>query len=240
MSYNFIIMGIFEQNYRILKKIAYDEVIFDFKVTEIEDLIPHFENLSYENIKDLKHGISIAVRVLDEVLNTIEDHPTRLYLHHYKNLNYYLDRVALKLSFKIEEMGFRALPIPASQIVDWKTQKAHLSHKMIAKKAGMGWIGRNNLIVHPEKGAKIRLATILTDMPLKIDTPIDRICTVCRKCVEICPADALGETPEDYNMERCLEKLREFAKKYGFGSQHICGLCVKVCNAEKEFREWQK
>ncbi len=233
-------MEFYEENYKILKKIALDEGIFDFKVAEVEDLIAYFDNLFCENIENLKYGISIAVRVLDEVLNTIEDHPTRLYLHHYKNLNYYLDRVALKISFKIEEMGFRALPIPASQIVNWETQKAHLSHKMIAKKAGLGWIGKNNLIVHPERGSKIRLATILTNMELKTDTPIERKCTICRKCVEICPANALGESPQDYNMEKCLEKLREFAKKYGFGSQHICGLCVKVCNAEKEFGKWQK
>lgn len=222
-----------EKNYTILKKLALDEGIYEFKVGLIEDLIPYFDNLPYESVKNLKYGISIAVMVLESVLDTIKDLPTRLYLHHYKNLNYHLDRVALKISFKIEEMGYKALPIPASQIVDWKNQRAHLSHKMIAKRAGIGWVGRNNLIVHPERGAKIRLATILTDMPLKNDLPLERECTFCRKCVEICPAGALGESYKDYKMEKCLEKLKEFAKRQGFGSQYICGLCVKVCNAEK-------
>lgn len=225
-----------EENYNILKEIALKEGIFEFKVGYIEDLLHSFDNLPFEKVRDFKYGISIAVEVLEEILETIDDHPTRIYLHHYKNLNYYLDRIALRLSFTIKKMGYKALPIPASQIVDWQNQKAHLSHKMIAKRAGMGWIGRNNLIVHPEKGAKIRLATILTDMPLKTDKPLQRECTVCRRCVEICPANALGDSYRDYDMNKCLEKLREFAKKYGFGSQHICGLCVKVCNAEKEFQ----
>lgn len=225
-----------EENYNILKELALEEGAFEFKVGYIEDLLNNFDNLPFEKVKDFKYGISIAVEVLEEILNTIDDHPTRIYLHHYKNLNYYLDRIALKISFKIKKMGYKALPIPASQIVDWRNQKSILSHKMIAKRAGMGWIGRNNLIVHPEKGAKIRLATILTNIPLKVDKPIDRKCTVCRKCIEICPANAIGENYQDYNMEKCLNKLKEFAKKYGFGSQYICGLCIKVCNAEKEFQ----
>ncbi len=222
-----------EENYVFLKEFALKEGIFDFKVCEIEDLIPYFDYLPYEKIKYLKYGISIAAIVLEEILNTLEDHPNRIYLHHYKNLNYYLDRVSLKISFKIKEMGYKAFPVPASQIIDWEKQRAHLSHKMVAKKAGMGWIGRNNLIVHPERGAKIRLSTVLTDMPLKTDKPIEGECKSCRKCIEICPAKAIGESYKDYDMKKCLEKLKEFAKKYGFGSQYICGLCVKVCDGEK-------
>jgi len=221
-----------EENYKILKEIAIDEGIFDFKVCRIDDLKEYF-NLPYEKIKDLKYGISIAVFVLEEVLNTLENGPNRLYLNHYKNLNYYLDRVSLKLSFQIKKMGYKALPIPASSIVDWEKQTSFLSHKMIAKKAGMGWIGRNNLIVHPERGAKIRIASILTDMPLKTDKEIIKECKYCRNCIEICPAKAIGESYKDYDMKKCLEKLKEFAKKYGFGKQYICGLCVKVCNGEK-------
>jgi epoxyqueuosine reductase QueG len=125
-------------------------------------------------------------------------------------------------------MGYEALPIPASQIIDWENQRAHLSHKMIALRAGIGWIGRNNLLVHPEYGAKIRLATILTDLPLKENRKIEGGCGSCRNCIEICPASALKDSYKDYDKETCLERLKYFSKAYGIG-QYICGLCVKVC-----------
>ena len=66
----------------------------------------------------------------------------------------------------IQDLGYQAIPIAASQIVDWKTQKAYLSHKHVARAAGLGWIGRNNLLVNEQFGSRIRLVTILTEIPL--------------------------------------------------------------------------
>ncbi|MBI4688224.1 MAG: epoxyqueuosine reductase [Nitrospirae bacterium] len=154
--------------------------------------------------------------------------PTVHYLHHYKMLNHLLDQTTLRLSIEIQNMGYRAMPIPASQIVNWEKQIAHLSHKMIALRAGMGWIGRNNLLVHPELGSRIRIATVLTDMPLKTDKPIERDCGACRKCIDICPVSAIGDTYEEWDRIACLEKLKYYAKAFNVG-QYICGLCVKVC-----------
>jgi epoxyqueuosine reductase QueG len=99
---------------------------------------------------------------------------------------------------------------------------------MIALRAGIGWIGRNNLLVHPEYGSKIRLATVLTDMPLESGKPVEKDCGDCKKCVEICPVSAISETYKEWNKQACLEKLKYFAKAHNVG-QYICGLCVKVC-----------
>jgi len=101
---------------------------------------------------------------------------------------------------------------------------------MIALRAGIGWIGRNNLLVHPDYGARIRLATVLTGIPLIEDTEIKKDCGICMNCIDICPAHALKESYRDYNKEACLKRLQYFSKTYGIG-QYICGLCVKVCNA---------
>ncbi|MBI4698521.1 MAG: epoxyqueuosine reductase [Nitrospirae bacterium] len=110
-------------------------------------------------------------------------------------------------------------------------QTAHLSHKMIAVRAGIGWIGRNNLLVHPQFGSGIRLATILTDMPLKEDLPIERNCGSCRECIEICPVSAIEESHREWNKAACLEKLKFFARAHNVG-QYICGLCVKACRPQ--------
>ncbi|MEW6408612.1 MAG: reductive dehalogenase domain-containing protein, partial [Nitrospirota bacterium] len=165
------------------------------------------------------------------VLAEIEDHPTRFYLHHYRTLNALLDQIAVKIATFIHTSGFDALPIPASQIVDWDAQTAHLSHKMVAVRSGIGWLGRNNLLVHPEYGSSIRLATVLTNMPLLTDSPIEGDCGKCRRCIEVCPVSAIGESYKDYNREACFERLKWFAKTYNIG-HYICGICVKACRGK--------
>ncbi|KPK29765.1 MAG: hypothetical protein AMK70_15300 [Nitrospira bacterium SG8_35_1] len=199
-----------------------------FGVCEVEELRPHFDALPMDQTEGLSHAISIGAPVSAAVLKGCIIGPTRHYLHNYRMTNWTLDLTAAKLSIAIQNRGFSALPIPASQIVDWEKQTAHLSHKMVAIRAGMGWIGRNNLLVHPEYGSKIRLATILTDMPLEADRPLEQDCGECRKCIDVCPVKAISDSHTDWNKAACLEKLKYFAKVHNVG-QYICGLCVKVC-----------
>lgn len=214
--------------YDELKSIAFSSGASVFGVGDIDDLRSYFDFLPVDQTEGLTRGISIGVRVSDPVLKGIINVPTRHYLHHYKMLNQLLDHTSLRISLAIQNKGYNAMPIPASQIVDWQKQTAHLSHKMIALRAGTGWIGRNNLLVHPEYGSRIRIATVLTDIPVKTDTPYEGGCGECRKCISVCPVSAIGDTYEEWDRIACLEKLKYFSKTYNIG-QYICGLCVKVC-----------
>lgn len=199
-----------------------------FGIADIREARKDF-NLS-ESIKMLfPLAIVIGKRVLSSVLEDIMDHPTLLYFHHYRQLNNELDRLALRLASFIEKEGYRALPIPASQIIDWKNQRAHLSHKKLGRLAGLGWIGRNNLLVNPQLGSRFRLVTVLTDFPLPLDSIIEGDCGQCFRCLNVCPAGAIHENPLDFNHIACFEKLDEFRKK-GLVGQHICGICVKACS----------
>ena len=214
--------------YYKLKSIAFSSGVSVFGIGDIDDLRSYFDFLPIDQTEGLTRGISIGVRVSDTVLKGIINTPTRHYLHHYKMLNMLLDQTSLRISLAIQNEGYNAMPIAASQIVDWQKQTAHLSHKMIALRAGTGWIGRNNLLVHPEYGSRIRIATVLTDIPLKTDTPYEGGCGECRKCISVCPVSAIGDTHEEWDRIACLEKLKYFSKTYNIG-QYICGLCVKVC-----------
>ncbi|MBI5098391.1 MAG: epoxyqueuosine reductase [Nitrospirae bacterium] len=214
--------------YNELKEIADSSGLIAFGVGYIDDLRSHFDALPLDQTEGLLYGISIGARVSASVLKSCIIGPTRHYLHHYKMLNLLLDQTALKISLAIQDRGYNALPIPASQIVDWEKQTAHLSHKMIALRAGIGWIGRNNLLVNPVVGSKIRIATVLTDMPLQTDKPLERDCGTCKRCIEICPVSAIKESQMEWNKAACLAKLKYFAKEHNVG-QYICGLCVKVC-----------
>jgi epoxyqueuosine reductase QueG len=177
-------------------------------------------------------AVSLGKGLSDTVLDDIRDRPTSIYFHHYRQMNFFLDRGALLVADRIQKSGFRSLAVAASQIVDWDRQRAHLSHKHVGRAAGLGWFGRNNLLVNPELGSRFRLVTVLTDMPLEPDRPLDRDCGSCHACAAACPARAIKDTREAFDHLACYETLKDFRKK-GYTTQFICGICVRDCRGPK-------
>ncbi len=216
-------------NNKLLKDIAFAQGISLFGVAKITDGIKqNVIQISPRILEDLSFAISLGFRLSDKVIDDIKDHPTQLYLHHYRQVNYLLDRVALIISNFIQSQGYQALPIPASQVIDWENQRGHLSHKLIASEAGLGWIGRNNLLVTPNWGARVRLVSILTNMPLQPTRRSSRNCGNCYRCIEVCPAGAIKQRKEDFDHLACFEQLKKFRKEYNI-PHYICGICVKAC-----------
>jgi epoxyqueuosine reductase QueG len=177
------------------------------------------------------YAIVFGLVLVGAIMDTITDGPNLCYLHHYRQLNYRLDMTAYLLSREIEKRGFKAMPFAASQVVDWQNQKAHISHKHIGIISGIGWIGRNNLLVHPQYGARVRYNTVLTAMPLIPDGHLRMGCKDCRRCIDVCPGGAIKEEKALFDHLSCYQALREFRNKRNIG-HYICGLCVKACRGE--------
>ena len=220
------------QLYNILKRYAQSQGADLFGIADVSKIKDEFE-LDKKVLEKLDYGISLGARINASVLSEIENHPTKLYFHHYKTVNHFLDQLALKVANYIVQKGHRAIPIPASQIVDWQRQTAHLSHKKVGYLAGLGWIGRNNLLVNEKLGSQFRLVTVLTDMPLGPNKPKDLSCQECIECVKVCPKGAIKKEPKDFDHLGCFEQLKEFQRKR-LADQYICGICVKACSGEKE------
>ena len=174
-------MSIEEDNYRRLKDYALSLGFSLFGVADVRDLAGTYCGIDPGTGEKLNQGVSLALRLSDAVLEAIGGHPTRLYLHHYRQANYFLDRGAFELSRFIQDRGAQALPIAASQTLDWGEQRGHLSHKEVARRAGLGWLGRNNLLVTQKFGSRVRLVTVLTDLPLKLDVSLSLGCGDCRR-----------------------------------------------------------
>jgi len=179
-------------------------------------------------IDQLPFAISVGYHLSDAILEGIENQPTPHYFHHYQRINILLDTIALILNAAIQELGYQAMPVAASQLIDWKSQRGHLSHKHVARAAGLGWIGRNNLLVNERFGARIRLVTVLTDLPLVLNAPTARDCGSCKDCLTVCPVGAIKEQQADFDHVGCYEQLKVFSKTLHL-SHHICGVCVKAC-----------
>ena len=111
-----------------------------------------------------------------------------------------------------------------------------LPQKTLATLSGLGWIGRSTLLVTPAFGPRVRLGTLLTDMPLQVNTPVVQSqCEDCTACVDACPVDAIKGNPwsqttprsELLDVSRCYDYL--WSAKATLGRRQICGVCLKIC-----------
>lgn len=218
-------------SYANLKNFCLEEGVDLFGVADISKARDEFK-IAPKVAQKLDKAICLGVRLSGAVLSEIDIVPTKLYFHHYKIVNSFLDFIALRLCNMIQKSGYLALAIPATQIIDWEKNIGHLSHRKVGYLAGLGWIGRNNLLVNEKLGSQFRLVSVLTDLPLKIDKPTTKDCGECRLCVRICPAQAIQEKPQDFNHQKCFEKIKSFQAQRQV-EQFVCGVCVNVCQGLK-------
>jgi epoxyqueuosine reductase QueG len=246
-----------------IEKLAHNEGAALLGVAELRAVNTADFLLDSEVLAQFRCAISIAAPVSATVLDTIKDFPNQLYFHHYRQLNGLLDRIALRIAAEIEAAGHRALAIAASQIVDWKNQRAHLSHKRIGVAAGLGWIGRNNLLVTPEYGSRVRLVTILTDLSPEDanpnHTPDSGHALSSGDTIPNHTTDS-GHVPANApglffcgDCRACIavcpaQAIKESAKDFdhqacfvqlkefqrqGHVGQYICGICVRACGPRR-------
>ena len=176
-------------------------------------------------------GISVGVELNDSSLAGIVDGPTPEYCREYLRVNGVLDSIAGALVAELEAMKADAQAIPASEVVDWENLRGHLPHKLIGRYGGLGWIGRNILLVNPDFGARVRYVTVLTDAELEPDSPVEEDCGKCARCVKVCPAHAVADEPSQFNLSACFTKLGEFNEILG-EPHFICGMCVRACRGK--------
>jgi len=196
----------------------------------------HLRKTFHRAIADVSHGLDsavvIGIRLSGSVLETVERAPTWTYYHHYRMVNIALDQAALRIAGECQRMGYRSLPVPATQILDWDRLAAHLSHREVGAHSGLGWRGRNNLLVHPEFGSQMRYTTILTDMPLPVSEAVQDSCGDCMDCIDVCPVGAIKKDPELFDLDKCAAQLRRFSKEEKLNTL-ICGLCVRACSGRR-------
>ena len=186
-------------------------------------------------LPQLRYALSIGVKLSDAILQTIENAPSFVYFQHYRTANALLDSIAFRLSREIEKHGYAALPIAASQSLGKNNPyRGVLPHKTAAVLSGLGFVGKSGLFLSREYGSKVRLATILTDMPLRNELPvIENGCGDCTACQKACPAGAIfGELPtkngeRNFDPEKCSRYMKEHFQDIGRGS--VCGVCIRVC-----------
>ncbi len=151
----------------------------------------------------------------------------------YDRLNQALNEASAAMA---ERIGGISIPATAAGIA---TKIEHVeeyyplvvSHRVAAELSGVGWRGKNELIVNPTYSCAIRLASIITDMPLKMTEPIPDGCGECRACLDACPFLANKDKLENYR-----EQCRRYIVSLGL-EQEVCGKCIKACYRKSVHRD---
>lgn len=191
-----------------------------------------------ELIGRFPRAVSLGVRLLDAVVDELSRHedPAAIYAYRglYNTVNTSLDRAALSVAKGIQEAGFKAYPIPSSQRIDSRKLQGIFSHKLAAHLAGLGWIGKSRLLITPDYGPRVRLASVLTDAPMKSGIPLSVRCGECRRCVDVCPVKAFTGVPFNPSESRDVRFQSHLCDEYSdrrkqLLGEGICGLCVHIC-----------
>ena len=195
-----------------------------------------FSLIDNSDTGELKYAVSIVVRLSDAIVDEIDGAPTPTYFNHYRTVNAFIDRMLLEAGLFLQSKGYSYITVAASQSIPGTPFNGRYSHKEAARKAGLGWVGKNSLFLHKKYGARVRLGTLFTDCPLEGEGEFtEDICTGCDACVKACPSGAISGKPFAPGVKRedifspavCSEYMKKAYQHIGRGA--VCGICMKVC-----------
>jgi epoxyqueuosine reductase len=106
-----------------------------------------------------------------------------------------LQKLAARIGERIGDFGYRAY-----------VDSAPVLEKALARNAGLGWIGKHTVVINKRAGSYFFLGELYTDLPLPVDQPATAHCGSCRRCIDICPTQAIV-APYRLDARRCISYL---------------------------------
>lgn len=199
-----------------------------------------------EGLENCKYttGISVAIPLPKTLIRELQEAPNEEYYHLYHSLNAKLNEIVSAGEEFLRQKGFEAYAQTTDRVVVNDDRKSVLPHKTVATKAGLGWIGKNCLLITKEYGPAVRISSLLTNAPLECDEAVtESRCGDCELCVACCPAKALKGTLWTAGMAReeivdahvCFDKQVQIMKETTGIEADLCGKCFAMCAYTREY-----
>jgi epoxyqueuosine reductase len=188
----------------------------------------------------ISFGIAYQDAAIDAISRTKEDGTDyelwNFYSREYDRLNRLLNQTAQAIADR-----FNGIPITATlnglsgnvkHVTDY--YGLTISHRTVAEMAGLGWRGKNGLLINEEFSCAIRFASVITSLTLASPGRIVSQCGVCHACEDVCTFIRNRETLPDYR-ENCRKYLVHLQSE---GLTHeVCGKCIQACYRNSIFNE---
>jgi epoxyqueuosine reductase len=206
--------------------------------------VGHVRNLQYPNevLPTVKSVIILAFHVWDKIFHLNVTAPSSVSMvpsspfdpfHGYFLTNEIMKNKASKIIGLLQREGYDAV------------HSVGIALKTIAVQCGLGWQGKNTLLITPSHGPRVNLIAILTDAELEPDLPLaENLCGECERCLKACPAKALSaykcsihrcivyslECPADPEVPSDVRQLEEKLTPRPTRHSYLeCSICMDVC-----------
>jgi epoxyqueuosine reductase len=203
--------------------------------------------ISQNHIKRyIKSGyfISIGIAYEDSAIDDINAPPGKgadinrwnHYASEYSRLNSLLDSISQVLAAESNGISIPATLSGLTKTVNHVSEyyPHTVSHRLIAEIAGLGWRGKNGLIINQQFSCALRFASIITETPLPSGARLESQCGECSACEDACSFIKNRKTLQDYR-ENCRRYLISLQKR-GLRAE-VCGRCIQACYRKSIFNK---
>lgn len=205
----------------------------------------------------LNRAISIACALDPASVASLSSGVTREYRDECDAAVEFLDALSLELIEDLRAKGYHAASLgdPSlkvrllsqkheSDVYENASSPLFPTHRVFAAHAGLGWVGKNGLIITKHYGPAVMLATVFTDAPLDCARQVFLSrCGRCQECAEACPVDAikisnrasLDEVESMVDLDLCAEECHRQTLAHFGEAIDVCGICIYACPYTKSY-----
>jgi epoxyqueuosine reductase len=223
-----------------LAGIGYDGVVGAADLRKVHDeLMPVQRNRlkdvygeKFQNLKENGSIICIGIAYPEHAIDAIAvkrrdgtpDKDTwNVYAREYHKMNGFLNAISRSIA---DFFGGTSIPATVERIPVRSVEEYYgmtISHRVVAENAGLGWRGKNELIVNERFSCALRFASVIVDFPVTHGAKVKSTCGECEACLQACTVLKNKDRLKNYreNCRKYLNQLRLEAE--------VCGKCIKAC-----------
>jgi epoxyqueuosine reductase QueG len=218
--------------------------VFDVLIDVQKEKLRQTAGERFDSLYDSGAIICMGVAYKDPVIDWIDEKKKGTpdyklwneYAKEYHRINQVLNRMAVSIASRFDGTPLKATIGGEIGYINHVHEYFPMvvSHRVVAEKSGLGWRGKNQLVIHEKFSCAIRFSSVLVNLPLILGEGMESKCGDCTACEDVCGYIRHRDKLPDYR-ENCRKYIL-FLKSNGI-EKDICGKCIKACYRSSFFSE---